>query len=333
MKAQFTTLRRIMSLRVANLCPKNQNLTLKVCRNRFTIPFYLMCPFDTNPFYFVSAKGYQDRRPTDSRLLAYKNNRILVYWFNVMPAIVAIANQKGGVGKTTTTICLAAALAKRGKQVLCVDVDPQAGLTIAMDIAEEELGCTIYDALNQPKKIAQAITSTNEGFDIAISSPDLAGKEVELATATKPHFRLATALKRVDYEFILIDCPPSLGLLAVNCLTAANFVLVPIACEYLALRGLALLIDTIGRIKADLNPGLRLLGILPTLYESRTLHAKEVLSALRERFGELVFKEPIKRTVRFREAPIVGQSILAYSPKSQGSSAYKELAKEVIKRV
>lgn len=268
----------------------------------------------------MSAKSYQDRCLTDSRLLAYSNNRILAYWFNVMPSIIAIANQKGGVAKTTTTICLAAALAKQGKHVLCVDVDPQAGLTIAMNIREEELGCTIYDALDQPKKIAQAITSTDEGFDVAISSADLAGKEVELATATKRHFRLAAALKKLDYEFILIDCPPSLGLLAVNCLTAANFVLVPVACEYLALRGLALLIDTIGRIQADLNPGLRLVGILPALYESRTLHAKEVLSARRERFGDIVFKVAVKRTVRFRGAPIAGQSIIAYSPKSQGAS-------------
>ena len=248
-----------------------------------------------------------------------------------MRSIIAIANQEGGVGKTTTTICLAAALAEQGKHVLCIDVDPQAGLTIAMDIREEELGCTIYDAFDEPKRLTQAITSTNERFDVAISSADLAGKEMELATATKRHFRLAAALKKLDYEFILIDCPPSLGLLAVNCLTAANFVLVPMACEYLALWGLALLIDTINRIQADLNPGLRLLGILPTLYESRTLHVKEVLSALRERFSELVFKVAIKRTVRFREAPIAGQSIIAYSPESQGASAYEELAKEVIR--
>lgn len=249
--------------------------------------------------------------------------------------VMAVANQKGGVGKTTSVVCLAAALAEQGERVLCVDLDPQAALTASTLGESLNSRATVYDALWTPSKLKQAIASSEEGFDVAISAPDLAGAEVELAGADAPHARLATALKPLakSYAWVLIDCPPSLGLLTVNALTAARWVLVPVAAEFLALRGLAHLMDTIGRVQGSLNPSLELLGLFPTLYDGRTLHAHEVRDALEERFADALLPFVIRRTVRFREAPIVQQSILAYAPRSDGAKAYRELSKEVIRRV
>ena len=247
--------------------------------------------------------------------------------------IIAIANQKGGVGKTTTTISLAAALAKMKQRVLCVDLDPQGALTASTVGEETGAAATLYEVLGGYSELVDAIVPFKEGFDVVVGSVHLSGAEIELAQVEERHSQIARILKGVDYEIVLIDCPPSLGMLAVNALSAAQWVLIPVAAEFLALRGLAMLIDAIERVQEGLNPDLKILGILPTLYEGRTLHAQEVVGALRERFEKLVFRMPVKRTVRFRETPIAQSSILSYAPESEGAKAYTKLAKEVMERV
>ena len=241
--------------------------------------------------------------------------------------IVAVANQKGGVGKTTSVVCLCAALVEAGQSVLAVDLDPQAALTGWLIGEPRE---TVYPALHRPEATGEAISRLG-GLSVLPASLDLAGIEVELASATDRHQRLARALSPLRHDWTIIDTPPSLGVLTLNALYASDYVLVPVACEWLALKGLAILLESVLRVQDSLNPRLRVLGILPTMYDRRTLHSREVLEALRSQFREHVFA-PIRSSVRFREAPIARKSILEYDPGSDGASAYRDLAKEVMKR-
>jgi len=259
-----------------------------------------------------------------------RKDGFLVYWQNV--PILAVANQKGGVGKTTAVVSLSAALTKMGRKVLAVDLDPQMGLTAWLFGEDHQAKATVYEALFFPTRMREAILPCPEGFSVAPSSLDLAGAEVELLSLSDRHWRLSEALGEVSgYDWILLDCPPSLGLLTLNALVAADFVLIPVSCEFLALRGLALLFSTIKRVQEELNPDLRVLGVLPNLFEARTLHAQEVLAALRSRFGKELLPL-VRKSVRFREAPVAGKSILAYDPDGDGAQAFLEVAKEVVRR-
>ena len=251
--------------------------------------------------------------------------------------ILALANQKGGVGKTTTTINLGAALAERGRRVLLVDFDPQGGCAIGLGIEPGGLDASVYDVLlDRDARVEEVIHKTSvPNLELLPSNIDLAAAELLLVQEVAREQTLLRVLAplRPNYDFILIDCPPSLGLLTVNALTAADGVLVPLECEYYALRGMALLMDSIERIRARLNPRLQVEGIVATMFDGRTLHAKEVLARVREAFGRRVFETTIRKTIRFAEAPVVGEPILSYAPASPGARAYRQLAEEVIERV
>jgi chromosome partitioning protein len=246
--------------------------------------------------------------------------------------VTAILNQKGGVGKTTTAINLGACLAADGRRVLIVDMDPQANCTSGLGLDGVE-GPTVYDILCDQVAAVDVIRGT--AFDrlwLIPSTIDLAGAEVELVTAIARESRLRDALRAVlaDYDYVLLDTPPSLGLLTVNCLTSANWVLIPIQCEYYALQGLAQLGKTVQLVERHLNPGLRLMGVLLTMYDGRTKLSREVAERVRERFGARVFETVIPRSVRLSEAPSYGQPIIVYEPESKGAQAYTQLAKEVV---
>jgi len=251
--------------------------------------------------------------------------------------IMALANQKGGVGKTTTAINLGAALAERGHRVLLVDFDPQGGCGIGLGIEPGSLEASVYDVLlDRSLAVEEVVQKTSvHDLDLLPSNIDLAAAELLLVqeVAREQTLLRAIAPLRVSYDFILIDCPPSLGLLTVNALTAADGVIVPLECEYYALRGVALLMDSIARIRDRLNPRLQVDGIVATMFDSRTLHGKEVLARVREAFGRRLFETTIRKTIRFAEAPVVGEPILAYAPGSPGAQAYRQLAQEVIDRV
>jgi chromosome partitioning protein len=251
-----------------------------------------------------------------------------------MGRVIALANQKGGVGKTTTAINLGAALAERGKRVLLIDMDPQGALSVGLGLNPLALDQTLYNLLMDPKLDADpVITSTKvTGLDLLPSNIDLAAAEVMLVGEVAREQALARVLRplRKRYDFLLIDCPPSLGLLTVNSLTAADGVLVPLECEYFALRGMALLMDTISKITDRLNPNLEIVGILATMYDARTVHGREVLGRVEDAFGDRVFQTVIGKTIRFAEAPVAGESILTYAADSPGAAAYRELAKEVM---
>ena len=246
--------------------------------------------------------------------------------------VIALANQKGGVAKTTTTLNLGVALVERGKRVLCVDLDPQSNLTMSQGIDPDELDRTMFDVLVHKTPLEDVILERE--IDLAASSIDLAGAELALSSMIGRERALQKALLPVRgrYDFVLIDTPPSLGLLTINALTAADGVIVPVQCEYLSLRGLVQLEHTLSAIRENLNPRVKIIGILPTMYDSRSLHVREAVEILEENFGDLVFKTRIRKTIRYAEAPVKGQSVLLYEPKGQAAEAYRALAEEVLKR-
>jgi chromosome partitioning protein len=244
--------------------------------------------------------------------------------------VIAFANQKGGVAKTTTTINLGVAFKEEGFRVLAVDLDPQGNLTMSQGMNPDELDRSMFDVLVRSLPIGEVIHRTE--VDLAVSSIDLAGAELALSSMIGRERALQKALLpvRSDYDYILIDTPPSLGLLTVNALTASDDVIVPVQCEYLSLRGLVQLQNTLEVIRENLNPTVDIRGILPTMYDARTLHSREAVEMLRENFGDLVFKTWIKKTVRYAEAPVQGSSVLKYDPTGSAANAYRELAKEVL---
>jgi chromosome partitioning protein len=244
--------------------------------------------------------------------------------------VIAFANQKGGVAKTTTTLNLAAAFAEVGHRVLCVDMDPQGNLTMSQGIDPDTLEQSMFDVLVHDLSIREVIKRRE--IDVACASIDLAGAEIAMSTKIGRERSLTKALLAVDddYDWMFIDTPPSLGLLTVNALTAADQVIVPVQCEYLSMRGLLQLQNTLAMIRENLNPDVQIAGILPTMVDTRTLHAKEALEILEENFGDRVFGARIRKTVRFAEAPVKGMSVLKYDPKGTAADAYRQLAKEVL---
>jgi chromosome partitioning protein len=250
--------------------------------------------------------------------------------------IAAICNQKGGVGKTTTTLNLGAALAEQGRRVLLVDFDPQGALSVGLGIQPHELDATVYNLLMQRGLTAQdvIIKTRIDGMDLMPSNIDLSGAEVQLVHEVGREFVLGRVLQPVvpDYDVILIDCQPSLGLLTVNALACADGVLVPLECEYFALRGVALLMETIDKVSTRLSPKLAVDGLLATMYDSRTLHTREVLAGVVQGFGDLVFHTVISRTVRFPDSQVAGEPITRFDPACNGASSYRQLAKELLDR-
>ncbi|MDE3076831.1 MAG: ParA family protein [Chloroflexota bacterium] len=252
-----------------------------------------------------------------------------------MDRAFALANQKGGVGKTTTAISLGAYLAARGDRVLLVDMDPQANATSGLGFDKWHVGLSTYDVLIRGSDPAAAIVHTNRwGLDLLGASPDLAAAEVEMVAVEKREWLLRRALERVwgPYQYVFIDCPPSLGLLTVNALTAASDVIVPVQCEYLALEGLSLLLDTIERIRHSLNERLSVFGILMTMFDPRTNLSEQVISEVRAHHPDTIFQTVIPRNVRLSEAPSYGKAILDYDPASRGAAAYAALAAEALQR-
>jgi chromosome partitioning protein len=250
--------------------------------------------------------------------------------------IIALCNQKGGVGKTTSAINLGAALAELGRRVLLVDFDPQGALSVGLGVQPHQLDRTAYNLLMERNVTLEDVLlkTAVPGMDLLPSNIDLSAAEVQLVGEVAREQTLARALGPAvpDYDYVLIDCQPSLGLLTVNALTAANGVIVPLECEFFSLRGVALLIDTIEKVQERLNPDLRIDGILATMYDGRTLHGREVYARVLEAFGDTVFDTVITRTVRFPETTVAGEPITSWAPTSTGATAYRNLAREVLAR-
>jgi len=250
-----------------------------------------------------------------------------------MGRIISVTNQKGGVGKTTTVINLGAALKEMGKNVLLVDMDPQGGLGIGLGVEPESINKSIYDVILDNIDIKEIVVETKSGLYLAPSNIDLCGAELELLSKDKWAFKLKDSIKNITdkYDYILIDTPPSLGVLAINVLAAAKEVLIPIACEYYSLRALKFLLDSISDVKNYVNKEIKVLGIVFTFYDVRTLHSKEVANEIREALkGKYkVFNSVIRHTVRFKESPMIGRSILYYAPNNPSALAYRNLAKEI----
>jgi len=255
----------------------------------------------------------------------------------VKPAqVVALANQKGGVGKTTTAVNSAAALAEHGFRVLLIDVDPQGNATSSLGIEKTDLDGTVYDVVVDEAPFAEVVlAAVRPGLDLLPSTPALAAAEVELVGMAQRERRLAQACKAVDqtYSVVVIDCPPSLGLLTVNALTAARHVVIPIQCEFLALEGVSQLITTIDLVKRRLNPKLDVLGVLMTMFDSRTRLSAHVVDEVRRFFPDRIFETVVPRSVRLAEAPSYGQAIAEYDPASRGGVAYRAFAGELIARL
>ncbi|MDR2619653.1 MAG: ParA family protein [Propionibacteriaceae bacterium] len=251
--------------------------------------------------------------------------------------IIAMTNQKGGVGKTTTTINLGGALVEAGRKVLLVDLDPQASLSVGMGINVHTLQHSVYDLLLHGIGVSfdeAVVPSKVPGLDVLPANIDLSVAEMQLVSEMARERCLTKVLApiRERYDYILIDCLPSLGLLTINALTAADGVIIPLECEYFALRGMAMLTHTIDRVRESLNPALTLIGILPTMYDNRTVHSREVLDRVLGEFDDKVFHTVIRRTVKFPETTVAGEPITTYAPSSSGASAYRSLAREVLAR-
>jgi chromosome partitioning protein len=248
----------------------------------------------------------------------------------VMAKIIAFANQKGGVAKTTTTLNLGVALHELGHRVLVVDLDPQGNLTMSQGMNPDAIERSMFDVLVHRVPISDVIHTVE--VDVAVASIDLAGAELSLSAMIGRERALEKALVEVRdrYDFVLIDTPPSLGLLTINAFVAADGVIVPVQCEYLSLRGLVQLENTLAMVRENLNPNVHVEGIVPTMYDGRTLHAREAIEILEEHFGDLVYSTRIKKTVRYAEAPVKGSSVLRYDPTGPAAQAYRDLAKEVL---
>jgi len=250
--------------------------------------------------------------------------------------IVAVCNQKGGVGKTTTTINLGAALAEQGRRVLLVDFDPQGALSVGLGIQPHDIDYTVYNLLMERDVAPHDVLHKTDvdGMDLLPSNIDLSGAEVQLVHEVGREYVLGGVLQPVmqDYDMIMIDCQPSLGLLTINALACADSVIIPLECEYFAMRGVALLMETIDKVSRRLNTKLTIDGLLATMYDSRTLHTREVLSSMVNGFGDKVFHTVINRTVRFPDATVAGEPITSFDSGSMGANAYRELAKEVLER-
>ncbi|WP_124061754.1 ParA family protein [Gordonibacter sp. Marseille-P4307] len=270
---------------------------------------------------YKELKSYKDKKPVKHVIGQTK--------------IFAIINQKGGVGKSTTAVNLAAALGEQGKQVLLIDLDPQGNATSGLGINKAEIDRCIYDVLLNDVQIEDIIIpDITEGLDLAPATINLAGAEVELVSEMARENRLRDTVGRLrgKYDYILIDCPPSLGLLTVNALVAADKLVIPIQCEFYALEGVTKLLDSMKRVKSRLNPSLDIYGILLTMYDGRTTLAKQVAGEVRSFFGKQVFETVIPRTVKLSEAPSYGIPITQYDPAGKGAQSYSDLAKEVVKR-
>jgi chromosome partitioning protein len=244
--------------------------------------------------------------------------------------VIAFANQKGGVAKTTTTLNLGVAFAEQGKRVLLADLDPQGNLTMSQGLDPDTLERSMFDVLVHKLPIEETIHQCE--VDLAVSSIDLAGAELALSGMIGRERALEKAFApiRERYDYILIDTPPSLGLLTINAFVASDGVIVPVQCEYLSLRGLAQLENTLTMIRENLNPNVEIIGILPTMFDARTLHSREAVEILEESFGSLVFRTRIRKTIRYAEAPVKGSSVLKYEPAGDAAQAYRDLAREVL---
>jgi chromosome partitioning protein len=244
--------------------------------------------------------------------------------------VIAFANQKGGVAKTTTTLNLGVALKEKGFNVLLIDLDPQGNLTMSQGWNPDEIDRSMFDVLVHKLPIEEIIREAE--VELAVSSIDLAGAELALSSMIGRERALEKALmtSKPKYDYILIDTPPSLGLLTINALVAADGVIVPVQCEYLSLRGLVQLENTMSMIRENLNPDVEIEGILATMYDRRLLHSKEAVDILKENFGDLVYNTKIRKTVRYAEAPVKGQSVLSYDPSGEAAALYRDLAKEVL---
>lgn len=251
-----------------------------------------------------------------------------------MVKVIAVANQKGGVAKTTTVQCLGVALAEQGKRTLVVDLDPQACLTFSLGFDPDDLSASLHDVLVRRERLSdvvQTVPGTRGGLDLVPATIDLAGAEVHLLSRTGREHVLARALLPVvqDYEAVFIDCPPSLGVLTINGLTAAEAVIVPLQCEALSHRGVGQLLETVEDVRQFANEKLRVLGVIPTMFDSRTTHARQVLSEVEDRYQLPLFEPPVPKSIRFAEAPGVGRSVLQHAPSSPGAVAYRSLSIKV----
>jgi chromosome partitioning protein len=248
-----------------------------------------------------------------------------------MTRIIAVANQKGGVAKTTTVVSIGAALAELGQKVLVVDLDPQACLTFSLGMDPESLDMSLHDVLLERVSAGMVVRPTDDGMAILPATIDLAGTEAHLLTKTGREHALRLALEDIveDYAYILFDCSPSLGVLTINALTAADEVLIPLQCETLSHRGVGQLLDTVRDVQRLTNPKLRVLGVLPTLYDARTNHAKQVVEDIKDRYQIQVLDPPIAKSIRFAEAPAAGRSVLTTAARTRGADNYRELARKL----